>query len=282
MPLAKRIVNAIKRRVVHVRQSLHSSTAGAPDPEAPEPVHAPGRDTDRDWEFIAQQNPFYGVLTNERYRGKSLDDDTRQEFYDTGRTDIAFVLDSFARHFDVLPPFTSAIDFGCGVGRLTNAIAEHCEHVVGVDISDTMLATARANTPWQNVQYQKGIPEHSVSWVNSHIVLQHIPPRRGMVILRSLLEKVEHGGVISIQVPFYKERNFLDAITERAQTVVYDGDVLIPLKQEKDPEGAMHMFDYPWPAILNALVDNGFEQYFLSHTNHGGAHGTWIFSRRTA
>lgn len=240
------------------------------------------RNTDRDWEAIAQEHPFYGVLTNPRYDGKTLNREVRDEFYSTGRSDMAFVMDMFGRHFNVHPPFASAIDFGCGVGRLSLAMAEHARRVTGVDISDTMLATARQHAAAPNIEYRKGIPTEPVAWVNSHIVLQHIPPARGTAILRQLLALVAPGGVVSIQMPFYKEQNFLHPVTERMRTFTFDGEHVVPVRQDPDPEGVMHMFDYPWPAVFSALVEHGFEQYFLSHTNHGGAHGAWIFSRRTA
>ena len=37
-----------------------------------------------------------------------------------------------------------ALDFGCGAGRLTRALAARFESVVGVDVADAMLDKARA------------------------------------------------------------------------------------------------------------------------------------------
>ena len=46
----------------------------------------------------------------------------------------------------VAPRFAprSALDFGCGVGRLLVPLARRCPSVVGVDVADSMLAQARA------------------------------------------------------------------------------------------------------------------------------------------
>ena len=38
----------------------------------------------------------------------------------------------------------SALDFGCGIGRLSQALAEHFDQVYGVDISPKMIELARA------------------------------------------------------------------------------------------------------------------------------------------
>jgi 2-polyprenyl-3-methyl-5-hydroxy-6-metoxy-1,4-benzoquinol methylase len=56
---------------------------------------------------------------------------------------IDFVFETIRRHF--VPNFkpSSVLDYGCGVGRLLIPLAERCECVVGVDVSDTMLREAQ-------------------------------------------------------------------------------------------------------------------------------------------
>jgi len=39
------------------------------------------------------------------------------------------------------------LDFACGTGRITEVVARHAEHAVGVDISDSMLGSAREKNP---------------------------------------------------------------------------------------------------------------------------------------
>ena len=57
-----------------------------------------------------------------------------KDFFQTGVTEIDRVMEyaatlpvSFARH--------RALDFGCGIGRLTQALASHFSEVHGVDIA---------------------------------------------------------------------------------------------------------------------------------------------------
>jgi SAM-dependent methyltransferase len=47
----------------------------------------------------------------------------------------------------VPPPQGLALDIGCGEGRLTRDLTERGHHVIGVDVSPTMLAAARARSP---------------------------------------------------------------------------------------------------------------------------------------
>jgi SAM-dependent methyltransferase len=47
-----------------------------------------------------------------------------------------------------------AVDLGCGTGRHAAVLADHYDHVLGVDISVPMLELARTRRPWPNVAYQ--------------------------------------------------------------------------------------------------------------------------------
>ncbi len=50
---------------------------------------------------------------------------------------------------------TLAVDVGCGTGSSTRPLAEHFQHVVGVDVSETQLEEARKYPGTQeNIQYK--------------------------------------------------------------------------------------------------------------------------------
>src|SRR5690606_14168114 len=104
------------------------------------------------------------------------------EFLATGRVEIGAQV-AWLAQFGLPHASTLALDFGCGAGRLTRALAEHFEHVVGIDVSATMIDAAR----WLNADVGRaefrvnesprieGIADRSVDLVFSHITLQHIP-----------------------------------------------------------------------------------------------------------
>lgn len=48
----------------------------------------------------------------------------------------------------------SILDFGCGVGRLSEYLAPHAKKIIGVDLSEEMLIVARKNSKNQNVEYK--------------------------------------------------------------------------------------------------------------------------------
>lgn len=66
-----------------------------------------------------------------------------REFFATGETEVAEIL---ARGHELGVPRSThdALEFGCGLGRITRALAARYDRVVGVDISTEMLERARA------------------------------------------------------------------------------------------------------------------------------------------
>ena len=82
------------------------------------------RDTDADWNLIATHQPYYGVLANERYLAENLTPQAIDEFYESGKADIDYVIGVLKRVAggDVEP--ARALDFGCGAGRLSLAIQQ--------------------------------------------------------------------------------------------------------------------------------------------------------------
>lgn len=94
---------------------------------------------------LATDRPVTAVLSalaNELCLADNLTDETIDEFYSSGRAYIAHV----GRVLSGIAPngFAPevALDFGCGVGRLTFAMAEQAKRVVGLDVAEGMLNVA--------------------------------------------------------------------------------------------------------------------------------------------
>ena len=64
-----------------------------------------------------------------------------EKFFHSGVLEI----DAMIRYTESIHPLVkkNALDFGCGVGRLTQALAMHFDRVCGVDISPAMIEHAR-------------------------------------------------------------------------------------------------------------------------------------------
>jgi 2-polyprenyl-3-methyl-5-hydroxy-6-metoxy-1,4-benzoquinol methylase len=160
-------------------------------------------DSERAWNYYGNEDPYFGVLTADRFRRETLDEAAREEFFDSGRRYVAEALATVADH--VLPGFrpTRALDFGCGVGRLLIPLAEHADDVVGVDVSEGMLAEAERNLERAGVSNcilvrsddALSQVQGTFDLIHSSMVFQHIPPSKGEQLVQAMLDRLEPGGV---------------------------------------------------------------------------------------
>src|SRR5258708_34994229 len=101
------------------------------------------RNTDADWRELGRSQPYWGVISHPDFRTENLTPERLEHFYASG----AFHIDPIAEALGRLTGFSPsgrALDFGCGVGRLAEAMTVHAREVTGLDISPGMLAIARA------------------------------------------------------------------------------------------------------------------------------------------
>ncbi len=157
----------------------------------------------RVFEAFGREDPLYAALSRKRYRGNRWDP---EEFFRTGREEIARVMEYLAGS-GVRPAGGRALDFGCGVGRLTQALAEHFDRVVGVDIARSMIERAREfDTHGGRVRYVVNTAsdlwdfgDASFDFVYSNKVLQHIPPEAQATYVEEFVRVLRPGGVAVFQ-----------------------------------------------------------------------------------
>jgi SAM-dependent methyltransferase len=230
-----------------------------------------------DWERIAEKEAFFGVFTAERFRTARLTPEHIAEFYHTGENNISYVLDCFRRVFADAPDRGVAIDIGCGVGRLARAMRAHAERVIGYDVSGTMVALARIHAG-EGVEYVTELPAGPFHWINSYIVLQHIPPVDGLALLRRAMSGLGPRGFVSIHVTAWRDPglqssgmvNLLRGLFARA----------LARAGRRPLDALIQMHDYALTDVVRLLVEAGVGELHLLHVNHGGHHGVWICGRR--
>lgn len=133
---------------------------------------------------------------------------SEEEFFSTGSAEIddtMAYLDRLGREL----PRRLAMDFGCGVGRLTRALADHFEEAVGIDIAPSMVAAAKElNRDREGITFVVNEDVNLSSFdtgtfdlVYSNITLQHMKPELAAGYIESFLRVVSEKGLILFQLP---------------------------------------------------------------------------------
>ena len=168
----------------------------------------------KQWELFGEKDPYYGVLTDERFKREALGDDARRRFFDSGDEQLAELLADASSLAE--PDFSAerVLEYGCGVGRLLIPAARQAERVVGVDISQAMLDEARHNCEASGVDNVELLTPDRLptagadfDFVFSFAVLIHVPRRVGEEIIAKLAQLVRPGGVGAISVVLRADRH---------------------------------------------------------------------------
>jgi SAM-dependent methyltransferase len=234
------------------------------------------RDTDADWRALGDSQPYWGVLSNDAFLRENITPETIEAFYACGRPYIDEIVGRLEAATGAKPS-GRGLDFGCGVGRLTEAMAEHVDEVVGLDISPGMLDVARRRGG--RATYLQALPEGmTFDWINSFIVFQHIPPDRGEAILADLLGRLNPDGAISLQFAVWRDEALQWPKTTGWRSAF--GSFRRRRWVASLPVGHIEMYDYDLSRLLRRLNEGGVEEMSLVSTHHDGHHGVIILGRR--
>ena len=257
--------------------------------------------TDNAWRAWGEQDPYFGVITQNKFRRANLTSELLDEFFRTGQKHVGHLLAMCRRY--VNPSFkpTRVLDFGCGVGRLLPALAVEAEQVVGLDISPAMLDEARKNCDRLGVSNVLLAPSDDLlsladgdfDLVHSSIVLQHIDPLRGCGIFAQLVSRVRPGGIGALHLTYAKTiyaHNYGAPPTKAPPPPVRPASrgwrtLLGPLSARPksapnvevlaDPE--MQMNPYPMNDILFIMQRAGVARFHTDFTDHGGELGVTLY-----
>jgi SAM-dependent methyltransferase len=184
------------------------------------------------WEYYGKHNPYYGVLSHGEFRAGALDESARRKFFATGVEVVDGFIGQAEQAFGPLR-YGTALDYGCGVGRLTRRLAERFQEVIGVDISKEMLDEARRNLSGQeNVSFELAGAESTkpLDFVLSKIVFQHIEPSVGFGILKRLAARLSTGGVGILDLPVRYTGGRVRRVLSAARRLLPAREPVMPLQ----------------------------------------------------
>src|SRR5262245_38037112 len=164
------------------------------------------RESRRNWNLWGKQDPFFAILSYKEKRGGQW---READFFRTGEEEIKAVMEKM-QSLHLNPPHGSALDFGCGVGRLTQALAAHFKVTRGFDIAPSMIELAnhynseRGNRCSFALNLSNKLPQiedASVDFIYSNITLQHIEPDDTKEYLKEFMRILSSKGVLCFQLP---------------------------------------------------------------------------------
>jgi SAM-dependent methyltransferase len=243
--------------------------------------------TDKAWEKFGREDPYYGVLADERFTTRNIEKN-REHFLESGRVFVADLLSRYEKHFGTLRR-DRALDHGCGVGRLTLPLAKEFSTVVGLDISPSMIAEAEANSGRlgvANVEFALADDKLSTAlgefdFVNSFITLQHIPVRRGLQIIDELVAKARRGGGFHIHLSVRTDGLPSRALWWASHHIpgVKIWQNVFAGRQWNAP--AMQMNNYPLNKVAVQLAASGVAEFLVLTDHHAKFLTCSIIGRKT-
>jgi SAM-dependent methyltransferase len=277
------------------------------------PKAPPLSDTDHAWKQWGERDPYFAVITSERFRSRNLTSEDRREFFESGRSHARHVLAVARRHLDAAFAPRRILDFGCGVGRILVHFAEMAAAVTGVDVSPAMLEEARRECDARgltNVTLE--VSDDSLSrltgefdFIHSVIVFQHIEQERGRELLRQLLLRLAPGGIGALHFTYAKAvhadafgqppasddgkasrwptgRGLWSLLPVAARSVGQPGSDSLSAAPSPPPEAdpEMQMNVYRTNELLFLIQRSGITRTYVEFTDHGGELGALLYFQR--
>jgi ubiquinone/menaquinone biosynthesis C-methylase UbiE len=133
----------------------------------------------QDWEELGTLDPLWAVVTSPGRQFGGWDTDA---FFATGAREVDAVMQT-AERLGYPRAHERALDFGCGVGRLTRVLARHFDQCYGIDISESMVTKARElNSDVANCHFMVSdgqdlsvFQDRYFDMVYTFLVLMHLP-----------------------------------------------------------------------------------------------------------
>jgi 2-polyprenyl-3-methyl-5-hydroxy-6-metoxy-1,4-benzoquinol methylase len=165
------------------------------------------------WETLGREKPHWSVLTQTEYLPQNIECNIKR-FFETGEGEITVLNQAVFRANRKLPKDGACVELGCGVGRVTFALARQFRRVTGIDVSYPHLSLAESykknnenrNSSFVLMESLKNLETlPTFDFFYSTIVLQHNPPPLIDRMLRIVFKKIDEGGMAYFQIPVARD-----------------------------------------------------------------------------
>ncbi len=162
------------------------------------------------WQSEGRNQAHFSVMSNEQYLPANLPR-SLEAFWASGEDEATLAARILAKHGITNLTERVCVEYGCGVGRVTNGFAKRFKAVHAYDISEPHLVYARQRTAdlgLKNITYRECLELmktqiEACDFFYSAIVFQHNPPPVIAELIRRALASLRPGGVAIFQVPTF-------------------------------------------------------------------------------
>ncbi len=177
------------------------------------------------WDERARENAMFFIDSRLDYSSTDA-----EQFWAGADADLDLLLDETGGS---IAAGDHVVEIGCGMGRMTRAIAARAARVTAVDVSAEMIEQAKKhNEQLENVTWLHGdgtslagIGDASADGAFSHVVFQHIPdPQITLGYIREIGRVLEPGGwavfQISNEPSIHVERDDVKTVRQRIRAAL--------------------------------------------------------------
>lgn len=162
------------------------------------------------WTKLGETDPLWAVISWPEKKGNRWD---INDFFQYGRDEIDEAIKQ-AQGIG-LNNYRLALDFGCGVGRLSQALSVWFDEVYGIDISSSMIQAANQfNVFEKKCRYILNtkpnlelFDDNTFDFIYSNITLQHMKPVFSIKYIKEFIRVLRPGGILIFQVPSHRRFN---------------------------------------------------------------------------
>ncbi len=230
-------------------------------------------DTDSEWQEWGEHDPYFAVMSCEKYRGGQ----NKEDFFANGEHYFQGLLERFDKISIPFDKDGSALEYGCGVGRVLKPMGYYFKNSVGIDISQAMLDEARKHVDLEKTSLRlfdgknlsDCLADDRFHFIHTSDVFQHIRPKRGLYILEQLLERLDKNGRALIHVPIFthnRVKHLLNQARASHPALFRLSSRLILRKKHSQP--IMQLNVYPSDTLIHLFDRLGLEVRYISVRYH--------------
>ena len=163
------------------------------------------------WSAMGEREPFFTNVAHDKFAMNNIAEN-EEEFFQSGFESLSHIAAIAHRQGIDIDAYRDCFELGCGVGRITRALADVFDSVWGMDVSASHLRAARKSLAdvaacvelrqFDGLASLDTLPHFDL--FVSFSVLQHNPPPLAAKILDKVLSKVRPGGAACFQCQTYQ------------------------------------------------------------------------------